>query len=48
VGLEHSLKNELILAKKIDKKRRRPAEQLKRLLAEFQLTELTSRDSTDF
>jgi len=48
VGLEHSLKNELILAKKIENKRLRPAERLKTLLEEFELTDLVSRYSTNF
>lgn len=48
VGLEHSMKNELIIATKIENKRQRPADRLSQILHEFGLTELESRFSTEF
>ena len=46
VGLEHSMKNELIIAKKIERKRPRSIERLENLLNEFGLQELKSRFNT--
>lgn len=43
IGFEHSMKNELIIAKKIEKPRLKPALRLNKILAEFDLTELTHR-----
>lgn len=43
VGFEHSMKNELIIAKKIEPKNSRAAEKLTQLLQEFGLEELSSR-----
>ena len=40
VGWEHSMKNELIIARRIEKPDRLAAQRLKDLLAEFGLTEL--------
>ncbi len=48
VGLEHSMKNELIIATKIENKRQRHADRLNQILTEFGLTELSKRFSTDF
>ncbi|MFZ3231548.1 MAG: SAM-dependent methyltransferase [Pseudobdellovibrio sp.] len=48
VGLEHSMKNELIVATKIEGSRSRPAERLKIILEEMGLTELSQRFGTDF
>lgn len=45
VGLEHSMKNELILAKKIERYRPKAAAKLTALLNEFGLEELTNRFS---
>ncbi len=47
VGLEHSMKNELIIAKKHDGPKKRPAERLKNLLHEMGITDLTARFATD-
>ena len=47
-GLEHSLKNELILAKKIEHKRSRQIERLQQLLTEFGIEELRQRFDTSF
>ncbi len=46
-GLEHSMKNELILAKKIEKFRPRTADRLQSLLSEFGLQNLKSRFNTE-
>lgn len=46
VGLEHSMKNELIIAKKHDQPRKRPADRLHKILNEVGLTELAERFST--
>lgn len=43
VGFEHSMKNELIVAKKIEPKNSRAAEKLSSLLQEFGLEELSQR-----
>jgi len=48
VGLEHSMKNELIIATKIENKRQRHADRLNQILTDFGLTELSERFSTDF
>ena len=45
-GLEHSLKNELILAKRIENKRSRQIERLAQLLKEFNIEELHQRFDT--
>lgn len=45
-GLEHSLKNELILAKRIENKRSRQIERLSQLLKEFNIEELSQRFDT--
>ncbi len=47
-GLEHSMKNELIIATKIENKRQRHADRLNQILNDLGLTELTQRFSTDF
>jgi hypothetical protein len=47
-GLEHSMKNELIIATKIENKRQRHADRLNQILNELGLTELQQRFSTDF
>lgn len=47
-GLEHSMKNELIIATKIENKRQRHADRLKQILNDLGLTELSHRFSTDF
>lgn len=47
-GLEHSLKNELIIATKIENKRQRHADRLTQILSDFGLTELSTRFRTDF
>lgn len=46
-GLEHSMKNELIIAHKIEKRRPRSAERLQTLLSEFGLAELKTRFNTE-
>jgi len=46
-GLEHSMKNELIIAHKIEKRRPRAVERLHALLTEFGLDELNSRFNTE-
>lgn len=46
-GLEHSMKNELILAKKIEQKRPRQIQRLNQLLSDFQLEELQFRFNTE-
>lgn len=46
-GLEHSMKNELIIAHKIEKRRPRTAERLNSLLTEFGLNKLKARFDTD-
>ena len=46
VGLEHSMKNELIVATKHEKPKKRPAERLQFILAEMGLSELQSRFNT--
>jgi hypothetical protein len=46
-GLEHSMKNELIIAHKIEKRRPRAVERLHALLTEFGLNELNSRFNTE-
>lgn len=46
-GLEHSMKNELIVAHKIEKRRPRAVERLNALLTEFGLTELKNRFNTE-
>ncbi len=46
-GLEHSMKNELIIAHKIEKRRPRSVERLQALLTEFGLSELKSRFNTE-
>lgn len=46
-GLEHSMKNELIIAHKIEKRRPRAVERLQALLTEFGLSELKSRFNTE-
>lgn len=46
-GLEHSMKNELIVANKIERRRPRAAERLKSLLTEFGLEELQKRFNTE-
>lgn len=48
VGLEHSMKNELIIATKIENKRQRHADRLNQILADLGLSELSNRFSTDF
>jgi hypothetical protein len=48
VGLEHSMKNELIIAKKIENKRPRAADRLQKLLTEFGLEDLQTRFKTDW
>ncbi len=47
-GLEHSLKNELIIATKIENKRQRHADRLTQILGDFGLAELSTRFRTDF
>ncbi len=47
-GLEHSMKNELIIATKIENKRQRHADRLNQILNDLGLTELKERFSTDF
>ncbi len=47
IGLEHSMKNELIVAKKIEKRRPRQIERLQLLLHEFNLNELSTRFNTE-
>lgn len=46
-GLEHSMKNELIVAHKIERRRPRAAERLNTLLTDFSLTELKTRFNTE-
>jgi hypothetical protein len=46
IGFEHSMKNELIVATKIENPRQRIADRLKFILEEFRLTELEKRFST--
>lgn len=46
-GLEHSMKNELIVAQKIEKRRPRSVDRLNTLLTEFGLSELKSRFNTE-
>lgn len=46
VGLEHSMKNELIIATKFEQPKKRPAERLKLILTELGLNELETRFST--
>lgn len=46
-GLEHSMKNELIVAHKIEKRRPRTVERLNALLDEFNLSELKTRFNTE-
>lgn len=46
VGLEHSMKNELIVATKHEKPKQRPAERLKYILSEMGLSELQPRFNT--
>ena len=48
VGLEHSMKNELIIATKIENKRLRHADRLNQILTDLGLTELKQRFNTDF
>ena len=43
VGFEHSMKNELIIAKKIEKPRHRFAEKIKEILQQFGLNDLEAR-----
>ena len=43
VGWEHSMKNELILARRTGQRKRAPAERLRAILAEFGIPELESR-----
>lgn len=47
VGLEHSMKNELIVATKIEGKRKRAAERVQFLLSELGLENLSSRFNTN-
>ncbi len=47
VGLEHSMKNELIVAKKLERPKKSPADRLNFILNELGLTELSERFSTD-
>ncbi len=48
IGLEHSMKNELIIAKKIEKRRPRQIERLESILTEFGLEELKTRFNTQW
>ncbi len=48
VGLEHSMKNELIIATKIENKRQRHTDRLNQILNDLGLTELKQRFNTDF
>jgi Methyltransferase domain len=48
VGLEHSLKNELIIATRIENKRQRSADRLHQNLTDLGLEELKDRFSTDY
>jgi hypothetical protein len=43
VGWEHSMKNELILARRTGQRKRAAAERLRAILAEFGIPELESR-----
>ncbi|MEJ5991464.1 SAM-dependent methyltransferase [Ramlibacter sp. PS3R-8] len=43
VGWEHSMKNELILARRVGPRKRAPAERLRAILAEFGIPELEAR-----
>ncbi len=47
VGLEHSMKNELIVATKFEQPKKRPAERLKSILSELGLEELQFRFNTN-
>ena len=47
VGLEHSMKNELIVATKFEQSKKRPAERLKAILSELGLEELHFRFNTE-
>ncbi len=47
VGLEHSMKNELIIAKKHEQPKKRPAERLKIILQDIGLSELNTRFDTE-
>ena len=47
VGLEHSMKNELIVATKFEQPKKRPAERLKVILSELGLEELHFRFNTE-
>lgn len=45
IGLEHSMKNELIIAKKFEQPKKRPAERVKFILKELGISELNARFS---
>lgn len=47
VGLEHSMKNELIVATQLEQPKKRPAERLKSILSELGLEELQFRFNTE-